>query len=231
MKEDDKKRIKKLAMLIRKKLGISQKKMPTGSTLIGLAMVKGIIKSIQVTSSNDIPLTQAQFDPENKILTITENTLSLADKHNPRAIFTIIHEIGHAVLGHKMLRNRLNNMERVHSRTLRKDETEANFFAAEFLVPEEIAEVTTKTTAEDISAKFGVSKRFAEIRLLELQRRMRIRTGEKRETPAYIQEKIDMLQSKAIIKRAPQKEFIEVGGDYKDYMTAINKQAKKYPDK
>lgn len=76
------------------------------------------------------------------------------EKYEPRKRFTLYHEIGHSILRHKQ-----HNAE---------NEAEANFFAAQLLIPDviikEIIKRGYKLTIKDIMSIFGVSDQCASIR-------------------------------------------------------------------
>ena len=90
--------------------------------------------------------------------TIYEGALN----QEPRARMVLAHEIGHLALGHTGIR------ARSPTRSIRSTvaEHEANRFAAFFLAPAHLAK-DCKNAAE-ISARFGISRQAAEIRIQEL---------------------------------------------------------------
>lgn len=67
--------------------------------------------------------------------------------------------------------------------TVRSDEVQADKFAAAFLMPYDIADMSHDTTSRDLAAHFNVSVASAEARLETLQRMYRIRNGIKRPLP------------------------------------------------
>jgi Zn-dependent peptidase ImmA (M78 family) len=87
-----------------------------------------------------------------------------------RARFTIMHEIAHALLGHKngiLNRGPTGNLAEKHSAQIKRQEFEARRYAAAFLVPN--TETARKMSVEQIHRHFSVSIQLARIRLSEFK--------------------------------------------------------------
>ncbi len=90
-----------------------------------------------------------------------------------RANFTLAHEIGHALL-HKsdraMSRSKSHKDYRSNAgvSNLKWKEEEANYFAGAFLMPRD--SIALGMTEAEIMHKFSVSRKTAEIRLLDIQK-------------------------------------------------------------
>lgn len=108
------------------------------------------------------------FGSESAILQEMEGTYIIfynQDELNARIRFSILHEFGHYILGHKM--NLIESDPLYHTQEL-----ETNCFAAQLLMPEQILRECIKrhtpTTIEFIKASFGVSGEAAEKRQVTL---------------------------------------------------------------
>jgi Zn-dependent peptidase ImmA (M78 family) len=115
---------------------------------------------------------------------IAERTFAAMNRGDPRARYTIAHELGHMWLQHPKLRHR-NVSERQIEKlsTFRRDEAQADRFAAAFLVPQHLVDDPLKVTSEQIADQFQVSRKCASIRKLELEREYRRRYKMKRPLP------------------------------------------------
>lgn len=88
-------------------------------------------------------------------------------KHRPR--FTVMHELGHALLGHRRTINRAADYP--PPKHFEDSEWQANQFAAEFLMPLEVIRQLHLTSPEEISGHFNVSLQAAKNRVKQLARR------------------------------------------------------------
>lgn len=119
-----------------------------------------------ILPDNQVDNALAQWDATAKRLIISESTFEQANRPNPdpRAVFTIAHEIAHAYLGHVGLLNR--SFEKTKAETfsniIKRQEREANKFAAALIAPLHL--IKRGETAENIASRFGLSKQAAEIR-------------------------------------------------------------------
>lgn len=108
--------------------------------------------------------------------TVTENHIYIFyDSSLPigRKRFTIAHEIGHLILGH-VGPGTVTVENREPTGTERKEETQANQFAARILAPACVLHEVGATTAEEIQRLCGISTQAAEYRakrMKELERR------------------------------------------------------------
>jgi len=90
---------------------------------------------------------EAYFDPETRLLHISESTFCSANDMSTRstlerrrARFTIAHEIGHIALGHdRILHRGGSNAFRKQANGVQQAEREAEQFAAAFLAPAHLA--------------------------------------------------------------------------------------------
>ena len=114
----------------------------------------------EIVDDNKLVSCYALTIPVKKTIKIAESTYNDAASGNPRARFTIAHEIGHAVLHDKIDLG----YARVNSNEIIKDyenpEWQANTFAAELLVP---IQYIGGLSCEEIAQKYCVSKKVAQI--------------------------------------------------------------------
>lgn len=90
-----------------------------------------------------------------------------------RIRFSILHELGHFILGHNMDPN-------IPMALYKKQEVEANYFAAQLLMPEQVLGELRKRllclNAENVKRYFGVSREAADVRLGSLEQGLSIRS-------------------------------------------------------
>lgn len=152
-------------------------------------LVKGARYEV-LDDSNFLPDESGRTDCENKLISIPKSVMANLQRGEPRARMTVMHEIGHLVLGHKGVLSR-NEVDRraKNSAQIRQYEREAWRFAGAFLIPKRLAKKAM--TPEQISETFGVSLKAAEIRLETLERMKRIETGKGRKIPDFVQQFLD----------------------------------------
>lgn len=184
--------IERQARALRKELGIAEQLRPDMMTVI--QKTKSLWKEnfgyIRVADEK-MPDAEAQWDSDEKRMSLREAVFVSMQKQEPRARMTVAHELGHFALKHSGVRNRsttLNAAEKYLAR-VKREEWEARRFAAAFLAPAEM--IAPEDTAEDIAARFGISTQAADIRRLEVQE-MRLR--ESRQTRALPSNVVDYLR-------------------------------------
>lgn len=108
--------------------------------------------------------------PENLDICIRDDVYECACKDEPRARFTIIHEFGHLILGHRRTMNReaINNQP---LKTFEDSEWQANQFAAEFLMPLELIKKHGLNKPKKMEDFFNVSSVAATKRVNQLAKR------------------------------------------------------------
>lgn len=125
--------------------------------------------TVDVVDDNDPELprgVEACWIPDTVTLTIKESVYKAACRREPRALFTIAHELGHLTLAHRRVFSRDASGT---CRVFEDSEWQANNFAAEFLMPiEEIKRANAMSPAQ-IEATFGVSAQAAETRFNKLR--------------------------------------------------------------
>jgi Zn-dependent peptidase ImmA (M78 family) len=112
---------------------------------------------------------EAQWDSKAKRLLIPENVFAAANRGEGRALMTVAHEVGHALLGHDGTLHRApagNRAERLSPR-IRAMEYQARRYAAAFLIPD--IEAVRHMSAGEMSEHYGVSMSAAMVRKSELK--------------------------------------------------------------
>lgn len=115
------------------------------------------------------PDVEACWDPESVTMHLRSDVFEKACWNDPRARFTIMHELGHGLLGHRRTINRAE-VERV-PKIYEDSEWQANQFAAEFLMPLETIQSLALNTAFKIEMHFNVSSQAAALRAKQLAKR------------------------------------------------------------
>ena len=112
---------------------------------------------------------EAQWDSAAKRLLIPETVYKGACLGEGRALMTVAHEVGHALLGHEGTLSRApagNRAERLSAR-VRAMEYQARRYAAAFLIPN--IEAVRHMSAGEMSEHYGVSLSAAIVRKSELK--------------------------------------------------------------
>jgi Zn-dependent peptidase ImmA (M78 family) len=178
MRHREDEEFEEIARATRRKLGIEHQLQPDMVTVIFKLQQLGMINSYERVPDDHMLDDLGAFDPDSRVMHLRDSTFVDANDvigQNPgrqRARFTIAHELGHVVLGHKKTRHRNLSgrpIEKI-APTIIRDEHEADKFAAAFLSPLYLAGNPLLAHAGHLAERFGLSKRAAEIRLEELQR-------------------------------------------------------------
>jgi Zn-dependent peptidase ImmA (M78 family) len=164
---------------------------------------EGLIKDYVRVPDVEMPDDEAEYNPHTGIMKIRESVFQAANdvygrRAKNRARFTIAHEIAHVVLGHTGTRHR-NVSDRKIERILiqiRVDEIEANRFAAAFLMPMHLIDMSLNPTPTEISFQFQVSEAAASTRLDQLKRLERRKSGTKRPLPDFVREYLSEARSR-----------------------------------
>lgn len=137
------------ARRLRKLLGIDDQLRPDMITVIIKLKRHGLIKNYVRIPDAEMPEDEAYFDSGKKLLYLRESTFRAAnamytftETERRRARYTIAHEIGHIALGHDgvRFRGRTNALAEEVVSKIRRQEREAERFAAAFLAPAHLAE-------------------------------------------------------------------------------------------
>lgn len=112
---------------------------------------------------------EACWDPESMTMHIRADVFEKACWGDPRARFTIMHELGHGLLGHRRTINR-SGAER-QLKVYEDSEWQANQFAAEFMMPLDVISSLQLNTATKIERHFKVSYQAAALRVKQLEKR------------------------------------------------------------
>jgi Zn-dependent peptidase ImmA (M78 family) len=196
LEDDD---IEQKAWDLRRTLGVDGQTQPDMMTLIAKLKNLGLIKDYRRVPNDQMLDDEAAFDSEERILIIRESVFCAANNQisNPRARWTIAHEIGHMALGHKRTRHRNvsgRSIDRI-SAPIARDEAQANRFAA-FLAPYHLVNSPIESSAEQIASRFNISQIAAKTRKLELERMYRRAHGILRPLPQDFADFLNNLKSK-----------------------------------
>src|SRR5262245_35474542 len=98
----------------------------------------GYVKDYVCVSDQQLPTDKGKYDPDKRILFYRQSIWEAAEKGDPHARWTLIHEGCHAMLGHTEVRFR--GATNRHSRRTRKDEIATDHLTACVLAPFEKAQ-------------------------------------------------------------------------------------------
>lgn len=116
----------------------------------------------------------ARWDADDRTIHLSPelwNAIRATNDNDAR--FTVLHEVGHAVLGHAH-RNRLTGGRQQHGRIVETDEMDADAFALSLAIPLKFADVAGALDVETLADRFGLPHSQASRRLVDLQRHIRI---------------------------------------------------------
>jgi hypothetical protein len=120
-------------------------------------------------TSAPVPMSvEACYIPETRTIYIRDSVFKQMVEGGQRAVFTIGHELGHAILGHRRTYNRQTSAE---VPIYCNSEWQANQFGAEFTMPLDQIKRRVLLTPEALSSYFGVSPAAARVRLEDLRRK------------------------------------------------------------
>lgn len=187
MEEDD---FEKIAMKIREAMDATASPRLHAIDLVTHLKQTGAITDYYIGLS-DLGSADGKYDADKNALYFSHKTWEQAKRGNPRANFTIAHEVAHAILKHDGIRYRDMRLAKFQRRPIKNDETAANQLAAAILAPYDMANYTSAMTSGEISTKFGLSKEAADIRLETYGRIHRARTNTSRTLPPGV---IDFLR-------------------------------------
>jgi Zn-dependent peptidase ImmA (M78 family) len=158
--------IDKKALAHRRALGFSDDQIIDGMTLITKLKERYPNFNYIRVANGALNSAEAQWDDVKKQISLPENVFQGINRGNPRDVMSLLHEVGHMLLGHKGVLNRapLSANEKISVR-LRRMETQAKRYAAAFLIPD-LPEIR-KLSPQDIAARYNVSLEAAKIRKLE----------------------------------------------------------------
>lgn len=111
---------------------------------------------------------EACWVPEERTIYVRDSVYEQMCTGGRRAVFTLGHELGHAVLAHRRTMNR----QRVADMPIYcNSEWQANRFAAEFTMPIDAIVAKQLHSPGEISDFFGVSAAAADVRIKDLNRK------------------------------------------------------------
>jgi hypothetical protein len=156
-----------------------------------------------------MPSAEGRFDPITGVVSLPRSTVESAKIGDPRANFTIAHEIGHIADGVTETRNRGS----VKGKRTARDENFANRFAAGFLAPFHRAKFGPTTTVESVRQHFNLSHATAKIRHDQFSRWYRKVNRTERPLPATVVSFLEEARAKGkAVKSLPQPDKRAVPG-------------------
>ena len=161
--------IDKKALAHRRELGFRDDQLIDGMTLITKLKARYPKFNYRRVPDKQLPGGEAQWDSDKKLLIIPESVFCGMNRGVPRDLMTVVHEVGHILLGHKGKLNRApvgNTAERLSSR-VRRMEIQAKRYAAAFLMPD--TPQLRKMQVSEIERVFGVSAEAVRNRKSELK--------------------------------------------------------------
>lgn len=150
-------------------IGDNPKAISIGLLLDSLSVKYGINYDVLELSEMPHEDIEACWDPESLTMHLRTDVFEKACRNDPRARFTVMHELGHGLLGHRRTINRASTDH--HLKTYEDSEWQANQFAAEILMPLDVIQDRKLNTAARVEFYFNVSALAAQKRIKQLQKR------------------------------------------------------------
>jgi Zn-dependent peptidase ImmA (M78 family) len=170
MKHHNAESLVRAAHELRTELGIEGQYQPSMIDVLQRLKRLGYIADFVRVSNQKMPHAEVSFDSRERKLFLHESTYSAAIRGDPRARWTIAHEIGHAVLGHRGIHYRKGPSSiDTTIPEMRRHESEAHRFADEFLAPSHLIDFAQVRTAQELAARFGISQQAAQIRFKAIE--------------------------------------------------------------
>lgn len=150
-------------------IGDAPQDIDMGLLLDRLSIQYGI--TYDVLEPEDMPHldVEACWEPESVTMHIRADVFEKACRNDPRARFTVVHELGHGLLAHRRTINRTGNGQAI--KAYEDSEWQANQFAAEFLMPLNAMKSLGLSKALEIEMHFNVSSQAAARRVAQLAKR------------------------------------------------------------
>lgn len=177
------------ASKLRTKLGLDAVAAPCMMSVLTAFQVRASAFCFRTANFEELGQDEAVMDEAAHTLIVRDSVLEDVKAGRERARFTIAHELGHYLLGHKGMKQRSQNPTAYPTAGDRIEETEANLFASYFLVPTRLAWDAANPAA--IAMRFQVSLTAAEIAFERIQRAKRKAAGQRRRSPNSV---IDFLK-------------------------------------
>ncbi|HEY6631335.1 MAG TPA: ImmA/IrrE family metallo-endopeptidase [Rhizobiaceae bacterium] len=177
-------RIEKTANELRTRLRLGAVAAPCMSNVLESFQQRARNFTIRIGSSEELGQDEALMDELAHTLIVRDSVMEDVKAGRERARFTIAHELGHYLLGHKGMKQRTKRPTAYPTARDRVEEAEANYFASCFLVPTVLA--WEATNADEIAMRFQVSSPVAEIAFQRIARAKRKATGERRKLPESV---------------------------------------------
>lgn len=168
-------KIREVAMYASDILKLPETPVDMGSFLESLVKLE---ITFDVIDSSDMPgllsHSEACCIPERRIIYLTTETYLSACANDPRARFTIFHELGHFFLVHNRKFHRDQDVSRIEPKLFLDSEWQANQFAAEITMPLHVILRDNLKSPFKIESRFGVSQAAAMARYNKLLARKEI---------------------------------------------------------
>ena len=162
--------IRRIARLCRSNVKKALSVIGKDSLKLALDMLpEGIMDEIQIdiASKNEMPADYAQAIPSQRKIKLREDTYNDLVRENPRARFTLAHELGHLFLNHRVDQTFARSHQEHTHECFRDSEWQADTFASEFLAPTQYYEAMTD---QEIVSAFSISKQAVEVTRSKLEK-------------------------------------------------------------
>lgn len=165
--------IERLALLVRKGLGISEDvKLDCLDLLRRLKWVKAIF-DFRPGAPHELDGAAAKWIKESRTILISSIFWDeLKNIENAEVRFTILHEIGHALLNHADRRRNFGGTKQ-HGQYIGPDEDEADRFALAISIPLNWAHTLNITDKSSLTRQFGLPEKQIELRMVDLHMHLR----------------------------------------------------------
>ena len=159
----------KIAKSVRSHLDLDGRGFIDTTSLLDGAKAAGLIKDYRGVKDLALPEDGARWIAEESTIVVRESVQLGAWEEEPRARFTIAHELAHAILRHPT-RNRRASGALQHGRSIKQHEDDADALAVAILAPMHLVLALNPESAKEIASEFGITPWHAEQRFIHMQK-------------------------------------------------------------
>jgi hypothetical protein len=169
-------------------LGLGDALRLTGAQLLEAAKSKGVINGYTILDDDALLGKGGHWDGTNRIASIPRGTFSGSNSGVARDLYSVAHEVSHALLKHttSRFRSHVKSAAEKAAPSIVREDRQAERLAIAILSPFRLAQFAPGMTAQEIATRFGISEHAAAIRLEEFSRLYRKAHNIKRPLPGFV---------------------------------------------
>src|ERR1700724_27095 len=175
-----------IAQILRREIGVDDNTWLNVLDALRRMKYSGYLRDYICLLDSQLPDAEAIFVADERRIYLRQSIYDAAEREDPHARFTVAHEIAHCALYHQHIRKRGIAVGAFEKKVFRRDEKQADKFAAAFLAPVHKVAFNLDTTATQLAQRFGFSASMSKTRVGEMAGIYRSRHNIRRELPAGV---------------------------------------------